>query len=622
MPAIAEARPQDRFQSQHDMEAGHQLAPVGSSSSQHAQHGIASRASPWSCLSYGQPQSQVPLAQEQEHETLWMMKFLREEQEKERMAQAQAQAAQAQAQAQAQALNQALNQAVNQALNQEMTLAQLLCCEQFAQMLQAQAQPTPGPEADQLLRNVTALLQLMSTQPRGQQVQPTQSLGQQMQSTQSLGQQMLSPQSPSQLVQATQSLGQQVQSTQLLGQQVHSAQSLQSAQSGCLNMQPWFTQGHGQAQGQAYFSQEPLNHFTQARTMHAPEQDQLLQTQAFLQFQLDQISQLQQQQQLVQTASALAPAHAMQAPNHSCPHQHTTFCSPSPSPGSSGSQSPVQVPSGAMFTHNLTYDNQSTLHLSTNAQLVGRLNPMPPSPGSPGSQSPVQLPTGSMFTHRSLYDSQSALNPSLNAQRGVRMSSMSPSGSSGNQALLRFPPDSSAQHHSQGYFSVNPASTHRPNFLRGERAHSSALSTGSSVSHSSSQSSYASHDGLNQGYSISHPALHNRQRRPRRDRPSTSEMAAELSDPRRISSMSSRSRRIINRAASDEVKFNCQLDEAKMRSGEDPRTTLMIRNIPNKYSLHFIVDAFQYLFGKNFGLFDFLYFPWTPETTAISGMPS
>jgi len=108
MPAIAEARPQDRFQSQHDMEAGHQLAPVGSSSSQHAQHGIESRASPWSCLSYGQPQSQVPLAQEQEHETLWMMKFLREEQEKERMAQAQAQAAQAQAQArQAQAQAQA-----------------------------------------------------------------------------------------------------------------------------------------------------------------------------------------------------------------------------------------------------------------------------------------------------------------------------------------------------------------------------------------------------------------------------------------------------------------------------------------------------------------------------------
>lgn len=50
----------------------------------------------------------------------------------------------------------------------------------------------------------------------------------------------------------------------------------------------------------------------------------------------------------------------------------------------------------------------------------------------------------------------------------------------------------------------------------------------------------------------------------------------------------------------------CSLDEVKMRSGLDPRTTLMIRNIPNKYTEEMLLSKFDHLVP---GAFDFFYLP-------------
>lgn len=41
-------------------------------------------------------------------------------------------------------------------------------------------------------------------------------------------------------------------------------------------------------------------------------------------------------------------------------------------------------------------------------------------------------------------------------------------------------------------------------------------------------------------------------------------------------------------------------DEARMRSGEDPRTTLMIHNIPNKYTVKRMMSMFAHLVRKPF----------------------
>ena len=51
---------------------------------------------------------------------------------------------------------------------------------------------------------------------------------------------------------------------------------------------------------------------------------------------------------------------------------------------------------------------------------------------------------------------------------------------------------------------------------------------------------------------------------------------------------------------------NCKVDEAKLRSGEDLRTTLMIRNIPNKYTTKMLLSKFEALTP---GVVDFFYLP-------------
>ena len=55
-----------------------------------------------------------------------------------------------------------------------------------------------------------------------------------------------------------------------------------------------------------------------------------------------------------------------------------------------------------------------------------------------------------------------------------------------------------------------------------------------------------------------------------------------------------------------QVGGECSLDEVKMRSGLDPRTTLMIRNIPNKYTEEMLLSKFDHLVP---GAFDFFYLP-------------
>lgn len=59
---------------------------------------------------------------------------------------------------------------------------------------------------------------------------------------------------------------------------------------------------------------------------------------------------------------------------------------------------------------------------------------------------------------------------------------------------------------------------------------------------------------------------------------------------------------------------------------KDPRTTVMIKNIPNKYSLKLLSDEID---EKHANTYDFLYLPfdfdvsiWRLRTTAMWGMPS
>ena len=65
-----------------------------------------------------------------------------------------------------------------------------------------------------------------------------------------------------------------------------------------------------------------------------------------------------------------------------------------------------------------------------------------------------------------------------------------------------------------------------------------------------------------------------------------------------------------------DVIADCALDEAKMRSGEDTRTTLMIRNIPNKYTTKMLMSEFD----ENVpGLVDFFYLPMDCKNTCNVG---
>ncbi|KAG7616442.1 RNA recognition motif domain [Arabidopsis thaliana x Arabidopsis arenosa] len=55
-----------------------------------------------------------------------------------------------------------------------------------------------------------------------------------------------------------------------------------------------------------------------------------------------------------------------------------------------------------------------------------------------------------------------------------------------------------------------------------------------------------------------------------------------------------------------DIKIQFQLDLSKIMRGEDPRTTLMIKNIPNKYTRNMLLAAID---EKNSGTYDFLYLP-------------
>ncbi|KAL1518851.1 hypothetical protein AB1Y20_003128 [Prymnesium parvum] len=63
------------------------------------------------------------------------------------------------------------------------------------------------------------------------------------------------------------------------------------------------------------------------------------------------------------------------------------------------------------------------------------------------------------------------------------------------------------------------------------------------------------------------------------------------------------------RAISQETHDLFKIDEAKMRFGDDKRTTLMIRNIPNKCTLSSLMSTFSEVFKGERGLFDFFYLP-------------
>ncbi|KAG7547080.1 RNA-binding domain superfamily [Arabidopsis suecica] len=55
-----------------------------------------------------------------------------------------------------------------------------------------------------------------------------------------------------------------------------------------------------------------------------------------------------------------------------------------------------------------------------------------------------------------------------------------------------------------------------------------------------------------------------------------------------------------------DIKIQFQLDLSKIMRGEDPRTTLMIKNIPNKYTRNMLLAAID---EKNSRTYDFLYLP-------------
>ncbi|KAJ4835789.1 hypothetical protein Tsubulata_014163 [Turnera subulata] len=67
-----------------------------------------------------------------------------------------------------------------------------------------------------------------------------------------------------------------------------------------------------------------------------------------------------------------------------------------------------------------------------------------------------------------------------------------------------------------------------------------------------------------------------------------------------------RSRRIENSGNQIDVKKQYQLDLDKISSGEDTRTTLMIKNIPNKYTSKMLLAAID---ENHRGTYDFLYLP-------------
>jgi len=61
-----------------------------------------------------------------------------------------------------------------------------------------------------------------------------------------------------------------------------------------------------------------------------------------------------------------------------------------------------------------------------------------------------------------------------------------------------------------------------------------------------------------------------------------------------------RSRRHDGNAAQSENKKQFELDLDRIANGEDSRTTLMIKNIPNKYVYtlcHFLIPYYLYHFG-------------------------
>ncbi|KAM0944385.1 putative RNA recognition motif domain, mei2-like RNA recognition, RNA-binding domain superfamily [Dioscorea sansibarensis] len=67
-----------------------------------------------------------------------------------------------------------------------------------------------------------------------------------------------------------------------------------------------------------------------------------------------------------------------------------------------------------------------------------------------------------------------------------------------------------------------------------------------------------------------------------------------------------RSRRADINSSQLDMKQQCHLDLEKIRSGEDARTTLMIKNIPNKYTSKMLLSAIN---EKHKGAYDFLYLP-------------
>ncbi|KAL8108272.1 hypothetical protein AgCh_024648 [Apium graveolens] len=67
-----------------------------------------------------------------------------------------------------------------------------------------------------------------------------------------------------------------------------------------------------------------------------------------------------------------------------------------------------------------------------------------------------------------------------------------------------------------------------------------------------------------------------------------------------------RNRRVEQNATQMDSKKQFQLDLEKIRSGEDTRTTLMIKNIPNKYTSKMLLAAID---ENHEGTYDFLYLP-------------
>ena len=65
------------------------------------------------------------------------------------------------------------------------------------------------------------------------------------------------------------------------------------------------------------------------------------------------------------------------------------------------------------------------------------------------------------------------------------------------------------------------------------------------------------------------------------------------------------------RPPNQDMLVDCKIDEARMRSGEDRRTTLMLRNIPNKYLVTMLIATFDALFADYKSMFDFVRQPGT-----------